>query len=797
MASGITNKSFDCVKDVKNAGEDEGEGIYDIIDEESSEPFALPLEKEIDKGKANSTKHMQTQFSDNHSDNHSNRSNSVENGDAVNTGPHILPAKQRRSISSLTSHPYDEVTLNFGKPVLFTSPNHIPRENNGNGGEDIFDSVCFSSPIDDLNQPQSCASHLDRSNSQLSDGNETSSSFYYEKPKTTDSTNNLEAGEGDDIFKPVPKPRTSILVKSISQTSQYDNIETNHSSPAKTVSTTSNSDICDSDKGRYEDIDDIDYDSDDDDSICDKNQIPEVRTVKVNHEYSDVRDFALSLVDTNYDNDNGSHGYTDVAIVQHDTCSKVEVENILNVSQRSTVEEDKENRILEKYSKPLDALPSQILKDTSIDTENIYSEIETSSVDVTASNDTSHQKISLIDMPTEEQEEEDDILCQLGARPRAKPRSSLSSRSSTIDIRNEIAQWYDEASREVERDMSLDLDILENVGSGNAINAHVSDSDTDEIVCDKNEGHHIYEHVALQDPGKNCQLIDGKLVIQPKNPSVTLLRDFDPLLHGRERPQMNQYEGEELETSDDDDDCVKECGTESVHSSVPNEVDGASALPADNDLENAKKDGKRKNKSDDVDRTENIYSDSPVCKRKDVKNILDDETDEASDADSVDGRLHLPPPISPPPPPPPLPNSQPPSIPRRHVQYENVWLGNRSNGDGNVESSPSVSIRSDIAMGTSSPVPMKPPRPSINKVMILKSSPTVEDDMGSPKLHKTDSFSSEESEFKEDTATKLRTARQNSATSVKSGDTQQTNKGNLTQTLVHQVGSQIKISIML
>ena len=363
--------------------------------------------------------HNNSNTNNNHSDNHSNRSNSVEGNDAVNRRPDILPAKQRRSISSVTSHPYDEVTLNFGKPVLFTPRNPIQRENNRNGREDIFDSVCFSSPIEDLNQHQVCGSNLDRSNSQLSDGNETSSSFYYEKPKATNNENDLEAGEHNDILKPVPKPRTSILEKSISETSQYDNIETSHSSPTKTTSTTSNSDICDNDKGRYEDIDDIDYDSDDDDSVCDKNEYCntkknlKVGTVTVQHEYSDVRDFALSLVDTNYDKDSGSHGYTDVAIVQHDTCSKVEVENILNVSQRSTVEEDKENRILEKYSKPLDALPSQILKDTSIDTENIYSEIETSSVDVTASNETSHQKVSLIDMPTEEQEEEEEDLRDL------------------------------------------------------------------------------------------------------------------------------------------------------------------------------------------------------------------------------------------------------------------------------------------------------------------------------------------------------------------------------------------------
>ena len=178
MASGITNKAIDTVRDAEDTDEDEGEGIYDSIDEESSESFALPLEKEIDNGIANFKKHKQTQLSDNHSDNHSNRSNSVEGNDAVDRRPDILPAKQRRSIPSVTSHPYDEVTLNFGKPVLFTPRNPIPRENNRNGREDIFDSVCFSSPIEDLNQHQVCGSNLDRSNSQLSEGNETSSSFY-------------------------------------------------------------------------------------------------------------------------------------------------------------------------------------------------------------------------------------------------------------------------------------------------------------------------------------------------------------------------------------------------------------------------------------------------------------------------------------------------------------------------------------------------------------------------------------------------------------------------------------------
>ena len=43
---------------------------------------------------------------------------------------------------------------------------------------------------------------------------------------------------------------------------------------------------------------------------------------------------------------------------------------------------------------------------------------------------------------------------QLGARPK-------NTKSDTIDIRHKIATWYDEASEEIERDLSLDLSVLE------------------------------------------------------------------------------------------------------------------------------------------------------------------------------------------------------------------------------------------------------------------------------------------------------------------------------------------------
>ena len=47
---------------------------------------------------------------------------------------------------------------------------------------------------------------------------------------------------------------------------------------------------------------------------------------------------------------------------------------------------------------------------------------------------------------------------ELGARPRT---TTQTGRSCTLDIRNTISQWYDEASEEIERDLSLDLTVLE------------------------------------------------------------------------------------------------------------------------------------------------------------------------------------------------------------------------------------------------------------------------------------------------------------------------------------------------
>ena len=92
---------------------------------------------------------------------------------------------------------------------------------------------------------------------------------------------------------------------------------------------------------------------------------------------------------------------------------------------------------------PLLIFPSFI---SHIDEENITDDDE----DV---NDQYHRYsyIPEVDDTTSEENLEE----QLGARPK------INTKSDTIDIRHKIASWYDEASDEIERDLSLDLSVLE------------------------------------------------------------------------------------------------------------------------------------------------------------------------------------------------------------------------------------------------------------------------------------------------------------------------------------------------
>ena len=772
--AGIPNKSFNYLNDEEEEEEGEDEQIYDSIDEDSTgSSVAFSVNKESSDKIDLTTETLSSETGINTSY-RSSKIHSVQSDDVGDGIPEKLPIKQRRSFTSLKGNSYDEVTINFGKPVLVPPPNSSSKNNGSENhtGGDIFDSVCFTSPIEDVNKDVFRYPSIERSSSQLSDGNETSSSFYYEHSKAFKKT----LSSGQDTAPPVPTPRTSI-VRSVSQT-QYDNVEIVATKQERASTSTSESDYCDNGKGRYEDIECINYESDENDSNNTKDDIIENvsnvekhknKTVILHPEYSDVRDFAFSLVNENTDKDDPIHKYTDITIVPKATPTNVEVENILNISHGHS--DDKEDGFLTKYSRPLDQLPSPNIINTLH--ENIYTEIEASQGDERTKCDTT-EHVSLIDMPTDEQDEEDDILCQLGARPRIKPRTALHVKSSTIDIRNEIAQWYDEASREVERDMSLDLDVLENVGTNNASTAQVSDSDSDESPSDQKEPNHTYEHVALQDPGSKCQLVDGKLVIQPKKPTVTLLRDFDPLLHGKNK-QRTKDVNERDETSDDDD--MEVYGNESIHCSLPNEVDGAGALPTTEDKA-PKSEKDEKKKDNEPLRSENIYSDSPIFHRKDHRSIIDRDIVDSSDRDSFDDRLDLPPPLSPPPPPP-LPESQPPIIPRRLPQYENVWLGSEASNSITIKSASSPSSSSSSRVESSSPVPVKPPRPSIHRATIDHSTPKDEGCMNHQKMYTADSFSSEDGDIQEEQDRHPEALRQNSTTSATSRATQHSNKGKL------------------
>jgi hypothetical protein len=99
----------------------------------------------------------------------------------------------------------------------------------------------------------------------------------------------------------------------------------------------------------------------------------------------------------------------------------------------------------------------------------------------------------------------------LGARPRRKQHQKRPLKADTIDIRNTVSGWYDQASEEIERDLSLDLSVLE----------------IEATPQPKPRGHD-YEHIAIDD--RKVSLIGGQIRLQ----APTLLRDFDPILNSVE-----------------------------------------------------------------------------------------------------------------------------------------------------------------------------------------------------------------------------------------------------------------------
>ena len=230
----------------------------------------------------------------------------------------------------------------------------------------------------------------------------------------------------------------------------------------------------------------------------------------------------------------------------------------------------------------------------------------------------------------EEDAEEDDVLAkleELGTLPRAE---SL-AKADTIGMRNIFTAWYDEATEEMERDLSLNLDDLERSRS-------------------RGSGGHNYEHVALSEPN-SCTFVGGKLVVQTKtdeNKSETLLRNFDPLV----------IQGE----------------------NIP-EVYGATALPAPSTEEASEDEEEAK---DQIFLNENLYVAFPAPKQE--TNLID------NDRDSV---IDLPPPLTAPPPlpsmePPPVPKR----LPSAAYENVWVGPSSNGSSEVRLEDTPDQTLRS-------------------------------------------------------------------------------------------------------
>ena len=122
--AGVANDAFNYSKGSnEEIEEEEEEQIYNSIDDDSSEYNDLEDEIEsIDRAIDSNTKSIEE--SKNLNLRNSNGGNTHEtcsqrNGNGDNVIKENLPIKKRRSTaSSSKTHSYDEVTINFAKPVI-------------------------------------------------------------------------------------------------------------------------------------------------------------------------------------------------------------------------------------------------------------------------------------------------------------------------------------------------------------------------------------------------------------------------------------------------------------------------------------------------------------------------------------------------------------------------------------------------------------------------------------------------------------------------------------------------------
>ena len=153
--------------------------------------------------------------------------------------------------------------------------------------------------------------------------------------------------------------------------------------------------------------------------------------------------------------------------------------------------------------------------------EHIYSDVSDVS-DVTVTNDDSDTVTS--DMVTNTEEAR--LVKQLGARPK---------NTMTMDIRKKISEWYEEAEKEVERDLSLDISQLE-----------IRKVRSKSVPVDHSYDPSVYTVTGGGGGGSEKSSYSQR-------PTMTLLRTFDPCFDKTEKEAVIEEQDEKNDDSDRDD----------------------------------------------------------------------------------------------------------------------------------------------------------------------------------------------------------------------------------------------------
>ena len=112
-------------------------------------------------------------------------------------------------------HRYDEITINFGKPVILANPHNNSSVVNNLGSEsavvDLFHSISFTSPIEDLKIPPIPAPRLSKQKSIVIPTTSDILDHSDQVPEKKEiSSNQLQEKESENVVNttmPTPTPR--------------------------------------------------------------------------------------------------------------------------------------------------------------------------------------------------------------------------------------------------------------------------------------------------------------------------------------------------------------------------------------------------------------------------------------------------------------------------------------------------------------------------------------------------------------------------------------------------------------